>query len=348
MPRAPQPDLVLPFAQWPAADRAAWEQGCTPGDPFDDPRPGATLRERSLHKYRQGYGAWLAFLRREDRCNPDDPPLARVTPALLRHYFQALRARGSADYTIIGRFQELAMALRIMVPGADVGWIQKPAGTSVYAALPKTRKAKPAPDSDVLFSWAIEMMDTARTAGLNYNTAADYRDGLLIAMLAARGRRRRSMAALTHGQEITRRDDRYRIELAPHQVKTNRADRFDLPEMLSPYIHHYLMVVRPRLLRGNTLDAFWITRHGTVMGEQNITNQIVRRTRRRFGQGFGPHRFRHAIATMLALRVSDDPRLAADLLGITLPVIEQHYNMADQASAVRKLALLNEKRLRGR
>lgn len=348
MGRAPQPDLVLPFAQWPDNDRSAWEQGCLPSDPFDTPRRGATLRTATLLKYRQGYGCWLAFLRREDLLARDALPLARVTPALLRRYLRALRSRGNSDYTIIGRFAELAGALRIMVPDADVSWIQKPFGVTVYAALPKRCRAKLIPDSDVLFAWGIEMMDAARTSGSDNDAAPLYRDGLLIAMLAARGRRRRSMAALRHGTEITERDGFYRIELAPDQVKTNRPDSFNLPEMLTPHIQYYLTTVRPQLLRGRVSDVFWITRYGTPMAGPNITNQIVRRTRRRFGQGFGPHRFRHAIATTAAVRVPGDPRLAADLLNITLPVVKAHYAMPGQASAVRMLARLNERRLRER
>jgi integrase len=48
---------------------------------------------------------------------------------------------------------------------------------------------------------------------------------------------------------------------------------------------------------------------------------------------FGPHRFRHAIATTAALCDPGSPGLAAGLLGITGQVLEEHYNRAGQNQA---------------
>jgi hypothetical protein len=56
-------------------------------------------------------------------------------------------------------------------------------------------------------------------------------------------------------------------------------------------------------------------------------------TRKRFGVSFGPHRFRHAIATTAALRDPASPGLAVGLLKISGPVIDEHYNWAGQSQA---------------
>ncbi len=37
-------------ATWPAIDRELWLASCAPGDPFDDPGYGSTLRLASRHK----------------------------------------------------------------------------------------------------------------------------------------------------------------------------------------------------------------------------------------------------------------------------------------------------------
>ena len=50
------------ISEWPKVDRIAWELGCTPGDPFDDPHYGANLRYESLVKIARGYGRWLCFI----------------------------------------------------------------------------------------------------------------------------------------------------------------------------------------------------------------------------------------------------------------------------------------------
>lgn len=71
--------LSWPMEQWPESDRVAWVSDCTPGDPFDDPRYGATLRPPSLAKTRQGYGRWLCFLESRGWLDPAVPAFGRVT-----------------------------------------------------------------------------------------------------------------------------------------------------------------------------------------------------------------------------------------------------------------------------
>ncbi|HYZ24258.1 MAG TPA: integrase, partial [Rhodopila sp.] len=99
------------------------------------------------------------------------------------------------------------------------------------------------------------MMDTAATP-------CDYRDGLLLAVLAARGRRWRSMALLRVGRELILHEDQYRIELPAEQVKTRKPDQFDLPTVLTPYMWHYLAVIRPALLQSESHDALWVSPSG--------------------------------------------------------------------------------------
>jgi site-specific recombinase XerD len=327
MPGAKRGTVRWPLNQWPELDRTTWIRHCAPGDPFDDPRYGATLRAPTLRFISDGYGCWLCFLAARGWLDPLQPPLQRVTRGRLRAYFQALRAAGYADYTIIARFSGLTAALKILAPGQDVSWIQRPDGVTIAALLPKTKRSLMVPDSGVLFQWAVDMMDAAASP-------RDYRDGLLLALLAARGRRLRSMALLRPGQELIWRGERYRIELTPKQVKTGKPDRFDLPAQLTPYIRHYLTVVRPALLGGRVHDALWINLRGEPWSPACMAQRIRLLSRQRFGESFGPHRFRHAIATSATLRDPDHPGLAVGVLGISGHVLEEHYNRAGQSQAV--------------
>ena len=65
---------------------------------------------------------------------------------------------------------------------------------------------------------------------------------------------------------------------------------------------------------------------------------MLQLTRKRFGTGFGPHRFRHAIITCAHLHLADQPGIGAGLLGITPAVAEQSYCLAGQVLATNKLA----------
>ena len=341
--------LCWPFEWWPEVDQAAWTLACTPGDPFDDVRPGSTLRADSQLKYRKGYGRWLSFLAGRSWLDPAEPPLARMKRSRLRAYFHALRKAGNADRTIISRFGELAAAMKLLAPDEDVSWIRRPDGVSIYALLPKTQRVLTVPDSRVLFVWGLRMMDDAATRSRARERLAAYRDGLMIAMFAARGRRLRSMALLRVGHELVQRDGRFRVELKPDQVKTGKPDRFDLPDQLTPYVRHYLDVVRPALLGGRHGDAVWISAdgHGGPLTTDGLSNRIRRLSQKRFGQSFGPHRFRHAIGTTAPLRDPSHPGLAAGLLGISAEVLEQHYNRSSQCQAGARFAEVIEQRCIG-
>lgn len=338
--------LCWPPNRWPETDQAAWALGCTPGDPFDDPCHRVTLRRSSLAKVSKGYGRWLSFLDTRKWLDPSKAAPRRITRRRLRAYFHALRRAANADYTIIGRFSELALAMKILAPGENMSWIRHPDGVSIYTLLPRAKRHLMVPDSTVLFDWALRIMDEAEAEPSRYGRLAAHRDGLLLAMLAARGRRLRSMALLRPGRELIQREGHYRIELTPEQVKTGKPDRFDLPRRLTPYVRHYLEVVRPALLKGLPNDALWIGRPGKQLTAKAIQALTLRRTRQRFGQAFGPHRFRHAIGTTAALRDPGHPGLAAGVLGISDGVLEQHYNRAGQSQAAAKFADLIEQRRR--
>ena len=242
-------------------------------------------------------------------------------------------------------FRAATMAMKIIAPGEDVGWIRRPHSISVYALLPKVKRPILVPDGRELFTWGLQMMDVA-AAGTDKASRIAYRDGLLVAMLAARGRRIRSMTLLRVGHELIAREGRYRIELTLDQVKTKKHDRFYLLERLTPYVRHSLEVVRPARLEGQDHDALWANPNGGSMTLKAIQHRIVKLTRQRFDIGFGPHRFPHAIATTAALRDPASPGLAAGVLGGSAAMIEQHYNRAGQIQAARKYAQMLEQRRR--
>jgi hypothetical protein len=331
---------------WPKADQSAWTAGQAPTDPFDDMVYGNQLCAETLEKVRKGYGRWLDFLDATGWLDPDQPALARITRGRLISYLRALKAAGNADNTIIGRVIELEMAMKIMAPGADVSWIRRPTGVTVYASLPKARRQLIVPDSGVLFAWSITMMDTADLAGGALDALLAYRDGLIIAVFASRARRLRAMAGIRVGKELVRRGDRYWVELGPELVKTKKADRFQLPDRLTPYIERYLAVVRPALLQGRASDALWISLRRKQLTAKGMEAQFFQRTKARFGVGFGPHRCRHAAATTAILRAPDATGLAARMMGTSLQVIENHYQRAGQVEAINHLDDLINRRMK--
>ncbi len=152
------------------------------------------------------------------------------------------------------------------------------------------------------------------------------------------------MHGLGIGQELVWRGGVYRIELGSELVKTNKPDRFDLPERLIPYVRRYLDEIRPTLLDGRIDDALWINRRGTRLTDRAIQHIVAKRSQARFGYAFGPHAFRDALATTAALRAPGNPALAAAVLGVSTGIVERHYNRAGQLHAVRSLTAMVERR----
>ena len=331
----------LKLHDWPALDQELWAVGCC-YTPFEECGHGARLCEESRKKTLKGYGSWLSFLQAQSWLDASQHPAERITRERLLAYFNAMRARGNRKYSILSRFIELRMAMKVVAPDHDTRLILRPNGVTIRQMLSPHTRPMVVPDASVLFEWGIGLMDGAKLdAPRRYGLVA-FRDGLLIAMFASRGRRLRSMALLRLGQELTQYEDRYRIELQPEQVKTGKYDAFSLPERLTPYIRQYINTVRPALLRGNAHDAFWVGLDGTQLNAKGIQHMVFVRSKLRFGVAFGPHRFRHAIATTAPLRDPSHPGLAAPLLGISKGVVQAHYNRANQVMAVQQYEAIIE------
>ncbi|OJY78485.1 MAG: hypothetical protein BGP12_00045 [Rhodospirillales bacterium 70-18] len=321
--------------RWPDGDRAGWAAGTAAGGPLLTRTYASGLRPATIDKFRRGYGRWLDFLHTQGWLDPDQAPLDRVTPDRLCDYFCALRDAGNADWTIIGRFAELERAIFIMT-GQKASWIRCPYGTSVYASLPRRQRSIIVPDSEVLCRWGVGLMEGADLARRATSDLCAYRDGLIIALLATRGRRLRAMAGLELQHLVDLREETSWIELPAELVKTRKRDRFTISPALLPYLRRYLAVVRPSLLAGHRTAALWITHRGDPLTAKGLQAMIFIRSKARFGTGFGPHRFRHAVTTTAALRLPGHRGLAAELLGITAHVAEQSYNRADAVNAANK------------
>jgi hypothetical protein len=333
---------ALSLEKGPEADRLAWLANTERGRRHRRPKRADRYPDASLWKFRKGYERWLGFLDHRGWLDPALPPGKRVTRERLDAYFAALQAIGNADYTIVGRFQELASALAILEPGEDWRWVRGPRG-GVIPHRHRTRRALVVPHSRVLYRWGCTLMDTAASPATTLADALQFRDGLIIAIEAARARRLRSMAGLQVGTELTRRPDGcWRIDLPPARVKTRRADSFSLPAALTPYIDLYLGEVRPFLLRGRESTAMWIGKVGQDLSQKTYGEMYGLRARKRFKVRFGPHRTRYAAATASAIDAPHDPTLAARMLGITSDVVRNHYQRAGQAGAAKRFNTLLE------
>jgi integrase len=164
-----------------------------------------------------------------------------------------------------------------------------------------------------------------------------YRDGLMLAVLAARAFRRGNLAQMRVDHHISRIDGIYVCTFAAAETKNGRELIEPLPIALTPYIDRYLDEIRPALLRGHVSDAFWISTYRGPLSEQSIYTKVCAATEEELGVRLSPHLFRDALATGIA---ADDPehiRMASRLLGHADPrTTERHYIHAQAIAASRR------------
>jgi Phage integrase family len=164
-----------------------------------------------------------------------------------------------------------------------------------------------------------------------------YRDGLLLAILAARAFRRGNLAQMRVGQHIAKVDGVYVCSFGAAETKNRRALVEPLPMELTRYIDRYLAEIRPALLRGHTCDAFWVSTYRAALSEHSIYLKVCATTEEELGVRLSPHLFRDALATGIA---TDDPehiRMASRLLGHADPrTTERHYIHAQALIASRR------------
>jgi len=256
-----------------------------------------------------------------------------------------MRERGNADATIIGRVGELAMAMTVLAPNVDHGWIRKPFGPTMYSLLPRRRRPLFVPSAGEMFAWGYTILEGAATKTTERERLVAFRDGLLVSLLAICARRLRAIAGLRVGHELVQTEKGYRLELPPELIKTKKYDLFDLPVQLTPHIDHYLHAVRPRLLQGAKDDAVWINERGKQCSPKLIQSRVFELSDHQFGVRFGPHRFRYSIATSGPHIDPENPAIGAEVLGISKEVLQQHYNRGNQAKAVRTFNACLEKRI---
>ncbi|MBV9747496.1 MAG: hypothetical protein JO157_01660, partial [Acetobacteraceae bacterium] len=85
---------------------------------------------------------------------------------------------------------------------------------------------------------------------------------------------------------------------------------------------------------GQRHDAFWVKRDGSALGTEALASRVRSLSQQRFGTAFGPHRFRHALGSSMALSDPESPGVAAAVLGISEGVLRQHYDRAGDGAAV--------------
>jgi site-specific recombinase XerD len=168
--------------------------------------------------------------------------------------------------------------------------------------------------------------------------AKDSRDGLMIALLAARPLRIENFATLQIGKHLRATSSGFLLDIPGEETKSGRPIETFVPEMLCPWLSIYLEEYRPNLLRGRQSSYLWVHNTGHSYQPGSLSQRISKLTARALGVAISPHLFRDCAATTIA---TDDPEhvlIIASILGhTTLKTAERHYNHAQGLEANRRI-----------
>ena len=196
----------------------------------------------------------------------------------------------------------------------------------------------------MLFALGLRLMaeaeNSARVAGrITKEDTLTYRDGLIIALLAAVPLRRRTLAALTVNQHLLKVGDRWLLDIPADDTKTRRPLEFPVPHALSEWISLYLADFRGALTGATMHQGFWPSAKGRPMSGGAIYDAVRRRTIVALGLPVNLHRFRSAAGNLWSISDPMNVRGVKDLLGHTdFGTTERHYIGAQSRLAGRALA----------
>jgi integrase len=263
-----------------------------------------------------------------------------VTPTRLVGYVAALRARSNAPTTILSRLNMLDLFLRTVDPGGDRGLLRRllvRLRAESEDAGRRDKRGRLQPSHDLLALGRHLMQEAeARTGDLPpCRRAVLYRNGLAIALLAARPLRLKNLAALELGRHLLRAGGGWRLVIPGAETKTGRPLELPFPEVLVPALERYVEVHRPVLAaqrgraHGAAGVALWLSAAGGPLSAGTLAFHVTERTRAAFGRPVSPHLFRDCAATSLALEDPTHVRIAAQVLGhAAFSTTEKHYNLA--------------------
>lgn len=336
-------DLVsLKVAAWPIHDHELWAKAREPAGPFDEGGPADGWSSATIRQVEQGYGTYLAWLAQTDNLETDVPPVERMTEERLRSFLDAYIV-SRAPLTVATTIKGIAYYYRATSPPDGLAWLTKLVHRMVNAA-PRSRPKLPrmAAVADLIgLGRRLMMIGLDDLADGNVSGAQVYRDGLMIAALAARPLRRRNLCALRIGHSLLQDEVGVRVSFSGQETKKGTRIDFHYPVWLNEAFDVYLRNIRPILLKSHVKDEgwLWIGRRGRPLPANNVTTTITNTTKHYLDRPVSPHLFRDCAATDIALYDPVHVGITKDVLGHkTLASSQKFYNQATSVSALEELS----------
>jgi len=330
---------AVPCNDWPSADQAMWRAIIAEGDILDGCGPGTNWAPTTKNNTRKAYGYWLHWLGIMGLLSHSvDHPLDRIRPERIKAYIGGMEDN-AAPLTRFVYILDLLRFAEAASPGRDWLWFRRIKNRLWARATPFRDKTCKIRNSSDLFELGLCLMNEASGVKCRYNpfqAEVQYRDGLMIALLAARPVRLKNLTSITIGRHLIRIDDVYWLVFESDEVKNRWHIEVPAPIVLTSYIDEYLRHHRPRLLNGNQSEHLWISRFGDHVHGNTVRRQIKLHTELAFGKAITPHLFRDCAATSIAIHDPEHVWITTNILGHnTLATSQKYYDQSRMLEAGR-------------
>jgi integrase len=329
----------LKLNEWSAADQQALVEARRPHGRLTRGGRAAHLKEVSLNDLVQKYGLYLDHVVRAGIVLDDKIPAGSVTPELVQSFVWELEKRVSTC-TQAGYVTKLWRMAQLINPHRDLAWLGEIANDLALEMIPASKFERLA-DTDLIVWAGLTLMEEAETNSQwsPLKRAHNYRNGLMIALLALCPIRLKNLANLTLEMNFLKIGEHWLISLSADETKENRADRRPIPHFLSGYIERYIAYYRP--VFGYQGLEFWVGRYGKPLGYSAVERWVTETTRVTLGISISPHLVRSCAASTAYKYARGQSNLASSLLNHRDPkTTREHYDRGVNASYVRDFGKL--------
>ena len=331
------PRITLLPKDWPLTDRRLWDSRVGSIRELGDLKPlDAKLQPSETWQVR-GYGQWLGYLAREGTLDESPVPLDRLTPESLQDYVVSLRSRVKVTTTYLS-ILSLRRAVCALAPDRNWDWLRE-IERSVYRLARGQRSERAVVPIEWLCLLGEHLMSRADREVKLPPRKRDvlYRDGLLVALLAARPIRRKNLSALRIRRNLIRSANGWTLFIPATETKHRRPIEVPLPANLTKPIDRFLSVYRPNFPGSDEHDFLWPACTGGPLLEPSVYQALARRTRAAFGFCVSPNSFRASAVTSIAIHDPGNIATATRLLGHTwIRTTGLYYNRATTKDASRR------------
>lgn len=329
----------LPVAEWPLADRTAWKLACRPGERLKRGGRAGHLKPVTRNDLARRYGYFLDHLARSGTLNPSAAPAAQVTSENVEGYLAELKGRVQS-VTQHGNIYKLRRAAELMDPAHDLAWLKEVESDLWFLRRPRSKFGR-APLTEVLVAAGLTLMAEAEAAVhlTPLKRARQFRNGLMMALLALCPIRLKNFSSLELGRNFVEVSGRWWIVLTAAETKEARADERRVPDILTNRINCYVAEYRKVLAGGaEPSAALWLSGNdGKPMCYASVARAVEETTLLPLGVKVSTHMFRTSAATSAAIHASHLPQLASAILHHTdRRVADEHYIRTSNMSAAKE------------